>query len=124
MKNHSVQSPGIFYSLEPLAPTACRRGNTSVVRRARLSADPDVGTDLCRADTMDSTHNVLSAVITLTDEHIQKNERPYTIPALKEWRAGDTAYAFGAHARILLDPRLEETGAVLVDDIQRLTGLC
>ncbi len=71
---------------------------------------------------MDSTHNVLSAAIMLTDEHIQKDERPHTIPALKEWRSGDTAYVFGAHARILLDPRLEETGTVLVDDIQRLTG--
>src|SRR5262245_22467228 len=54
------------------------------------------------------------------------DERPYTIPALKEWSPGSTAYVFRSQARILIDPASaphgEMAGAVLADDLEHLTG--
>lgn len=71
--------------------------------------------------TQRAPETVLSSAIRRPDE------RPHTIPALKEWYPGSTPYAFRAQARILIDPasspELEMVGAVLADDIEHLTRL-
>jgi hexosaminidase len=55
------------------------------------------------------------------------DERPHTIPAVKEWSPGSAAYAFSSQTRILLAPassqQVEMIGDVLADDIERLTEL-
>jgi hexosaminidase len=49
---------------------------------------------------------------------------PYTIPALKSWIGGETAYTFGVSTRIVLQSaHLAGSGVVFADDLQALSGL-
>jgi hexosaminidase len=55
------------------------------------------------------------------------DERPHTIPALKEWFPGSEAFTLSSQAHILIEPtssrQVEVIGSVLADDIGHLTGL-
>lgn len=74
-----------------------------------------------RVHTMDQTTQSTSSTVSSSTD-----ERPHTIPALKEWHPGGATYVFRSQARILIEAvashPLERIGAVLADDLEQLTG--
>jgi hexosaminidase len=79
------------------------------------------------SDTTSTTEQ--SIIVTpIIQEDEQADERPFTIPALKEWHPASTAYAFNdQETRIVLDRRaasqLHATAVTFADDLLLLTGI-
>ncbi|HEY7123271.1 MAG TPA: family 20 glycosylhydrolase [Ktedonobacterales bacterium] len=82
---------------------------------------------LRRAQNMDNITNNTPEQVSSSSAAGRADERPHTIPALKEWSPGSEAYTFRSQARILLaaasSQQVEMVGDVLADDIEHLTGL-
>lgn len=75
---------------------------------------------------MDSITNTSPLSLTAISEE-PEDERPFTIPALKEWTPGSDAYVFNSQARIVLDRRaashLHATAVVFANDLYQLSGI-